>query len=107
MSDYTRFDPVFFERTRLSILTIVYQRGSVSCNGLKSALDLSDGGLFSHVGKLVSAGYLDKRKELAGEAVQTVYSVSATGKAVYDEYVGFLSTVIEQHKEGGTIKRSP
>ena len=96
---YTRFDHVFFERTRLSILTLVKTRNVISFNGLKQNLRSSDGALFSHLTKLVEAGYISRRKELAGDTVQTVYSLTPKGDAAYDDYVIFLQEVLQHSRE--------
>lgn len=96
---YTRFDQTFFERTRLSIVTLIDQRGSVSFNGLKNALGVTDGALFSHLGKLVDAGYVTKEKQLTGDTVQTVYSLSDEGSRRYREYLEFLQDVLQRTRE--------
>jgi DNA-binding MarR family transcriptional regulator len=97
---HTQFDSVFFERTRLSIMTIVQQRSAISFTALKDLLELSDGALFSHVGKLLDAGYLSRRKEVAGDTVQTVYSLTQQGRSAYGQYLAFLERLLEQQKDG-------
>ena len=96
---YTRFDQTFFERTRLSIVTLIDQRGSVSFNGLKNTLGATDGALFSHLGKLIDAGYVTKEKQLTGDTVQTVYSLSDEGSRQYREYLAFLQDVLLRTQE--------
>ncbi|MFW5784432.1 MAG: transcriptional regulator, partial [Spirochaetota bacterium] len=96
---YTRFDQIFFERTRLSIVTLIEQRRSISFTALKSILGVTDGALFSHLGKLIEAGYVSKQKELTGDTVQTVYSLTPEGARAYHDYLGFLEQVLQQHKE--------
>ncbi|WP_319476538.1 transcriptional regulator [Marispirochaeta aestuarii] len=95
---YTRFDGVFFEKTRLSLLTLIIQEESVSFNTLKQQLDMSDGALYTHLEKLVSAGYVAKRREIAGTSVQTLYSASEEGKERFREYLDFLEDMITSHK---------
>lgn len=96
---YTRFDQVFFERTRLSIVTLIDQRQTVSFNGLKEILRVTDGALFSHLGKLIDAGYVAKRKEVTGDTVQTVYSLTGEGSAAYHDYLRFLQNLLQRQKE--------
>ena len=67
---YTRFDNVFFEKTRLSIL----------------------------MEKLIKAGYVEKRKELARSAVQTVYKITKEGRALFKEYLAFLEQMLKENR---------
>jgi len=93
---YTRFDNVFFEKTRLSILTILYKDEMASFNQLKSIIGGTDGSIYTHMEKLIKAGYVEKRKELAGSAVQTVYKITKGGKALFKEYLVFLEQMLKQ-----------
>lgn len=91
---YTRFDSIFFEKTRLSLVTLLYKREMATFNSLKEELQLSDGALYSHLEKLVTAGYASKRKELAGMQVQTVYLLTGEGKDAFLSYLEFLRTMV-------------
>jgi len=96
---YTRFDAVFFERTRLSIVTLIDQRQGISFNGLKGVLGISDGALYSHLQKLIEAGYVSRRKELAGDIAQTVYSLTPDGSRAFHEYLSFLQRMLQARTE--------
>lgn len=101
MSDlYTRFDSVFFERTRLSILTLVSQTGRASFNQLRDLLEVSDGALYTHLEKLIGGGYLEKQRTLVGSSPQTVYTLTANGQSEYVEYLRFLESVVGAHRSG-------
>lgn len=91
---YTRFDSIFFEKTRLSLLTLLFREEKMSFQGLKARLSLSDGALYTHLEKLIAAGYASKRKEPAGTTVQTVYFLSEKGHAEFLEYMEFLQNLI-------------
>jgi len=91
---YTRFDNVFFEKTRLSILTILYKDEMASFNQLKSIIGGTDGSIYTHMEKLIKAGYAEKRKELAGSTVQTVYKITKEGKILFKEYLVFLEQML-------------
>lgn len=97
---YTRFDGVFFEKTRLSLMTLIIQEESVAFNILKNRLQMSDGALYTHLEKLIGAGYVQKRKEIAGTAVRTLYSATAEGKELFSEYLQFLEGIINRHNSG-------
>ena len=97
---YTRFDGVFFEKTRLSLMTLIMQEESVAFNTLKERLQMSDGALYTHLEKLIGAGYVRKRKEIAGTAVRTLYSATAEGKTLFREYLRFLEEIITANNTG-------
>ncbi len=100
MSDlYTKFDAVFFEKTRLSILTLLYREHELSFNRLKEALGTSDGGLYAHLEKLRQAGYIDRQKAIIEESVSSLYCLTPQGKTRFREYVEFLEAVVNQHTE--------
>jgi len=101
MSDlFTRFSNVFFEKTRLSIITILFRNGSASFNQLKSILDGTDGTLYAHLEKLVKEDYITKKKEIAGMSVQTVYTLTDLGRQSLKEYLSFMENMIKTHQGG-------
>jgi DNA-binding MarR family transcriptional regulator len=91
---YTRFDSVFFEKTRLSLVTLLYRGEMITFNALKERMQLSDGALYTHLEKLIGAGYAEKKKEIAGMTVQTVYSLTDAGKASFLEYIDYLKEMV-------------
>jgi DNA-binding MarR family transcriptional regulator len=101
---YTRFDGVFFEKTRLSLLTLLYKEGAVSFNRFKKILGGTDGALYSHLKKLVEGRYITARKTVADNAVATVYSLTKQGREAFRDYLAFLEGVVRGGK-GGLKKR--
>lgn len=95
---YTRFDNVFFEKTRLSIMTILFKNETVSFNQLKSLLGCSDGAIYTHMEKLIKADYVLKKKELVGSSAQTVYKINKEGRQLFKEYLLFLEQMLKQHR---------
>ena len=97
---YTRFDNVFFERTRLSILTLTLANGQVSFAFLKKRVGGSDGALYTHLEKLIQAGYLLKRRDTSGKTVKTIYSITGKGKTEYNGYLQFLQQILHADIRG-------
>lgn len=98
MSDlYLRFDAVFFEKTRLSILTLLYREGRLSFNTLKEALGATDGAAYSHLEKLRSAGYVSRDKELVDGNVSSQYELTDLGRTEFKAYIGFLEAMLQDH----------
>lgn len=96
---YTQFDSVFFEKTRLSIITILFQEESMTFNGLKERLGATDGALYTHLEKLGDRGYVTKRREFTGVTTQTVYTLSAAGIGEFERYVAFLTRLVTDTEE--------
>lgn len=96
---YTRFDNIFFEKTRLSLMTILYQEEGCSFNMLKNRMKLSDGALYTHLEKLIQKRFIRKKKEIAGKSVSTVYYVTPRGKKKYLEYIDFIEELLKEIKQ--------
>jgi DNA-binding PadR family transcriptional regulator len=100
MSDsyYTKFDAVFFEKTRLSMITLLHQEGWVSFNRFRKMLGGTDGSIYSHLKKLLTAGYIKQKRQIAGEKAQTIYSLTPAGKKLFKDYLAFLEELLELQK---------
>lgn len=96
---YTRFDGVFFEKTRLSIMTLLNQEEALAFNALKERLGGSDGAVYTHLEKLIAAGYVEKQRELAAGAPRTVYTMTPDGRATFHEYIQFLTGLVAHANE--------
>lgn len=96
---YTRFDGVFFEKTRLSIMTLLNQEETLAFNALKERLGGSDGAIYTHLEKLIAADYIKKHRELAAGAPRTVYTMTPEGRATFQEYIQFLSGLVSHAHE--------
>ena len=97
---YTQFDNVFFEKTRLSMMTMLFKEEKVSFNRFKNVIGGSDGAIYSHLQKLINAGYISFKKEIALETVQSVYSLTGEGTELFKKYLTFLeNTLLRQKKE--------
>ena len=94
---YLRFDNVFFEKTRLSILTLLYREGRLSFNALKEALGGTDGAVYSHLEKLRGAGYVSRDKELIEGSVSSQYELTALGRTEFKAYIEFLEQILKTH----------
>lgn len=102
MSDlYLRFDSTFFEKTRLTILTLLYREGKLSFNQLKDALGGTDGAVYTHLEKLRQGGYVSRDKELLDGAVASQYRLTETGRAEFVAYIDFLESLLKEHAPAG------
>jgi len=94
---YTQFDPVFFEKTRLSMLTILQNEGTVSFNRFKKLLGGTDGSVYSHIQKLIKAGYIKQKKGIVRDRIQTEYSLTGKGEKIFKEYLSFLNQIFKNN----------
>lgn len=91
---YTRFDAVFFEKTRLSIVTMLNQDERLAFGALKERLGGTDGAIYTHLEKLIKAGYVSKERVLAPAGAQTMYELTDYGRNEFQAYIDFLSTML-------------
>lgn len=96
---YLQFNSVFIEKTRLSMMTILYREERVSFNRFKKIIGATDGAIYTHLQKLQDAGYISQKKELAGNTVQTVYFLKRRGRELFQRYLRFLEEVVSEQKE--------
>jgi DNA-binding MarR family transcriptional regulator len=91
---FARFDGVFFEKSRLSIMALLYKDEYAAFTSLRERLGATDGGIYSHLEKLIEGGYVEKRKEVAGMKAQTVYRLTAVGREEFDAYLSAVEELL-------------
>ncbi len=91
---YTRFNNIFFEKTRLSMMTILYKEDVVSFNRFKNIIGGTDGAIYTHLQKLQDAGYISLKKKIEGRKAQSFYFLTGKGKKLFKEYLAFLESVL-------------
>jgi DNA-binding MarR family transcriptional regulator len=84
---FARFDLIFFEKTRLAIVALLYQDEYAAFTTLRERLGATDGAAYSHLERLIEGGYAVKRKEVAGMKAQTVYRLTDKGREEFDAYL--------------------
>ncbi|MBN1524267.1 MAG: transcriptional regulator [Spirochaetales bacterium] len=97
---YLQFDNIFFEKTRLSMLTLLYREETVSFNRFKKLLGGTDGALYSHLKKLIESNYIISKKTIMGNSAETQYSFTKQGKASFKKYLAFLENMVIENKKG-------
>ncbi len=96
---YARFDRVFFEKTRLSMLTILFDEGKVTFSRLRQVLKGTDGRIYSHLNKLEESGYIFRERILAEDSVQSCYALTAKGKQAFKEYLEFIKSMLSRYPD--------
>lgn len=91
---FARFDGIFFEKSRLAIVALLYQDEYAAFTTLRDRLEASDGAAYAHLERLVEGGYVGKRKEVAGMKAQTVYRLTARGRDEFDLYLAAVEGLL-------------
>jgi DNA-binding transcriptional ArsR family regulator len=87
--------PLIHGRVRLLILCrLVARPGGATFTELKQALDLTDGTLSVHLGKLADGGLVTISKEFAGKKPQTLARLSVEGRRQFARYVDELRALV-------------
>lgn len=87
--------PLIHGRVRLLILSRLMTRpGGLTFTQLKQQLDLTDGTLSVHLGKLATGGLVEIRKDFVGNKPQTLARMSAQGRRQFRIYVEDLRRLV-------------
>jgi len=95
---HDKLDEAIHQRVRLAIMSTLAGVAGLEFNELKGLLGLTDGNLATHARVLEEAGYLRVEKRFKGRKPQTIYSLTAGGRAAFRRYVDYLGRVLK----GGT-----
>ena len=104
---YDGLDRVIHEKARLGILTSLaaHDHGLVF-NDLKQLCSLTDGNLSRHLGVLSEAGLVKTRKTDRGSRAQTSYSLTASGRRRFVEYINVLESVVSDAQLDAKAKKA-
>ena len=89
-----KINKLFENRVRLAVMSLLMVEDSIDFRRLKSALDLTDGNLSSHISKLEGAGYVTVEKKFVGKKPHTTYSATPEGRTAFQEHLEALEKII-------------
>ncbi|WP_436907035.1 transcriptional regulator [Halosimplex marinum] len=89
------FDKLVHQPTRLQIFAYLYRHGETSFPDLKEALDVTEGNLASHIGKMEEADCVAVEKQFVDRKPQTTYELTDLGREKFEEHIGTLEALIE------------
>ena len=99
---FARFDGIFFEKSRLAMVALLYMEEYAAFTTLRGRLDATDGAAYAHLERLIEGGYVEKRKEVAGMKAQTVYRLTEKGRSEFDAYLTVMEGLLASRpKKGG------
>ncbi|HTX72365.1 MAG TPA: transcriptional regulator [Rectinemataceae bacterium] len=91
---FSRFNGIFFEKSRLAIVALLYRDGYAAFTTLRERIEASDGAAYAHLERLIEGGYLEKRKEVAGMKAQTVYRLTKQGQEEFEAYLAAVEELL-------------
>jgi DNA-binding MarR family transcriptional regulator len=106
---YDGLDRVIHEKARLGILaSLAAHADGLLFNDLKELCALTDGNLSRHLSVLSKAGLVEIWRGQQGPRQQTMYRLTAEGRARFTEYISVLEGVVSdaQQKAGQRATRS-
>jgi predicted ArsR family transcriptional regulator len=96
-------DPLLHQPARTQIVAYLSGLGEASFSDLKRALDVTDGNLGAHMGKLVEAGLVEAGEGSGGGRAQTLFRLTKSGRSALEQYVARLAELMKI----GTPQRAP
>ncbi len=89
---------LIYERVRLSLISILAVRESLSFSELKLLLDTTDGNLAMHARKLEEAGLISCRKTHTDRQSKTEYSITKAGRKSLEAYLTHMEKLVNSLK---------
>jgi DNA-binding transcriptional ArsR family regulator len=89
-----QLNPVFENRVRLGIMSVLLVGDPIDFTTLRSLLGVTDGNLASHLKVLEEHRYVKVKKEFVGRKPQTSYLVTEAGRRAFKGHLEGLEKVI-------------
>jgi DNA-binding MarR family transcriptional regulator len=90
----TEINKLIHEPARLMIISLLYVVESADFVWIKGQLDMTDGNLSSHLGKLENAGYVIVEKSIKNKKTNTLLKLSKGGREAFEEYRKNLTQIL-------------
>ena len=87
-------DPVIHQATRLRILALLARNRDAPFTWVRDQLELTDGNLSSHAGRLADAGYIEQGRVLTPAGFQVRLRLTREGNAAFGAYTRALRELL-------------
>lgn len=87
-------------------MTVLFRNRELAVQTLRRELDLSDGNLASHLGKLGAAGYVETPRRLVGLRFEVHAKITGQGSDAFRAYLAALRSIVEQ-AEAAPVPAAP
>jgi len=85
---------IFDSRIRLGVMAALSVNDSLDFNALKELLDITDGNLANHLKTLEKSELVEVRKQFVGRKPNTAYSITQSGKDLFQRHLAALEKII-------------
>ena len=92
----TKISKVLDNKARLGIMSMLMVNDRIDFNTFKEMLELSDGGLASHLKVLEKEQYIEIHKQFIGKKPNTSYAASDVGRKAFKKHLDILEAIIKQ-----------
>ena len=92
--DFNGLDSAVYGPVRLGVLTALQMDGPLDFTTLKRRLEVADGALGLHLGKLEEIGYLTCKKAFVGRRPKSTYTITTKGKRALSTYLDAMQQLI-------------
>ena len=97
--DFNGLDTAVHGPVRLGILTALQTDGPLDFTTLKKRLQVTDGALGLHLGKLEETGYLACKKAFVGRRPKSTYRITKSGRKALVKYLEAMQQIIDSVHE--------
>src|SRR5207248_6222783 len=95
---FLQLDRVIHEKGRLAIMSMLAASPELSFTEMRDALAMTDGNITTHIRTLQEAGYVSVTKSFQKNRPHTSYSLTASGKKAFTNYINLLEAIIQQNR---------
>ena len=97
--DFNGLDTAVHGPVRLGILTALQTDGPLDFTTLKKRLQVTDGALGLHLGRLEETGYLACKKAFVGRRPKSTYRITKSGRKALVQYLEAMQQIIDSVHE--------
>lgn len=90
---------LFNHSTRMGIMAILMVNEWVDFVSLREALQLTDGGLASHLKALTKAELIETEKKFVADKPRTSYRATAAGRQAFDNHLAELEAFVKLRED--------
>ena len=105
--DFSSIDTAVHGPVRLGVLTALQAEGSLDFTTLKKRLNVVDGALGTHLGKLEASGYVTCRKTFVGRRPKSTYTISDKGRKALIHYLQQMQKLIDSLNPDSNPRPTP
>lgn len=95
---FLQLDRVIHEKGRLAIMSMLAATPELSFTELRSALEMTDGNLTTHIRTLQEAGYVSVTKSFQNRRPLTTCALTPGGRKAFNSYINLLEEIIRHNK---------